>query len=358
MAFYQKMGVVFKGSSVTAFRDLPDDLPFLFSPRFEPYTEFNRYMAYKATGSWPSQNSWIAAAQAYRHFLSWMEGAGLEWDEVRFRHLVNFRDSLVQSGLKSSSVNNRLVFVHQFYKWVANIGVVGAFSFNFNDLKVTDRVQQGMVKFLEKEEAVKFIRSFEYVFKDSFVCRQNSLMATIMLSVGLRRAEVVTLSIDKIPVFDPSRKFQYSEILGKGNKFRAVMWPSQVLSSIEKFITYYRRPLVEQFESGVDGYADKNDLFLSTKTGQIYHPNSVDSFFRKVSKASGIKCTPHMLRHTYATYWLKVNGVTDSNVIRLRNLLGHSHADTTFDYVHTMERLVFHDESSDWANDVAEKVGL
>ena len=115
MAFHQKMGNVFTESRVSTFRDLPDDLPFLFSENNEPYTEFNRYISQKATGSWASPNSRVAAAQAYKMFLSWLEDSNQEWDEVRYRHLVSFRDYLVRSGSQASTINNRLTFIHQFF---------------------------------------------------------------------------------------------------------------------------------------------------------------------------------------------------------------------------------------------------
>lgn len=358
MAFYQEMGTAFLKSRVIAFRSLPDDIPLIFNDSYEPYTDFNRYMLQKATGSWPSPHSRLAAAQSYKHFLTWIERHELEWDEIRYRHLISYRDHLVSKGLQASTINNRLTFVHQFYHWAADCDLISPFSIRFNDLKVSDRVQVGTMRYLEQEELVRFLGAFGYSFESDFAQKQNGLMALIMACVGLRRQEVVKLTIDQIPSFDPRKPYQYKEIIGKGDKRRAVQWPSRAINSIEKFVTFQRRALVERFEKNDSFYDDGNYLFLSTKTGRPFHYNSLNSMFAKVSAVSGVKCTPHMLRHTYATYWLKENGVSDSNVIRLRNLLGHSHSDTTFGYVHALERLVIHDEIGEWANAVAARVGV
>jgi site-specific recombinase XerD len=358
MAFYQEMGTTFLDSRVMAFRSLPDNIPFVFNDCFEPYTAFNLYMIQKATGSWASPHSKIAAAQAYKHFLTWTEANGVEWDEVRYRHLVFYRDQLVREGLQSSTINHRLTFIHQFYHWSADCGLITHFSLNFRDLRVSDRIQAGTIKFLEQEDLIKFLRACNYAFESDFTRNQNELMAVIMACVGLRRQEVVKLTVDHIPSFDPRRPYQYGEVLGKGNKRRAVQWPTQVINSVETFITFHRRPLIEDFMEKDTSYDAENYLFLSSKTGKPFHYNSLNKIFTAASKACGVKCTPHMLRHTYATYWLKENGVSDSNIIRLRNLLGHSHSDTTFGYVHALERLVFHEEVGEWANFVARRIGL
>lgn len=358
MAFYQEMGSTFKKSRVAALQTLPEGVPLLFDDDFKPYAEINRFILQKVTGSWPSPHTWTAAVQAYKQFLSWLELSEHEWDEVRYRHLVSFRDHLVSLELKSSTVNSRLVFVQQFYRWASDVGLIAPISIKFSDLKYRSRIQAGVVKFIEKNKAVSFIRSFKYAFTDEFVREQNSLIASTMLSVGLRRSEIASLMINDVPDFDPNSDYQYGEVVGKGNKKRVVQWPTRLINAIEKFIIFHRRPFVDSFKGKNADSTDPGFLFVSTKTCRNFHQNSINKIFSRASEVCGIYCTPHMLRHSYATYWLKENDVTESNVVWLRNLLGHSHSDTTLVYVHAVKQLAIQSEGDDFALDVLRKVGL
>ena len=51
------------------------------------------------------------------------------------------------------------------------------------------------------------------------------------------------------------------------------------------------------------------------------------------SKESGIQkhVTTHILRHSYATHLLEMG----LDIVSLKNLLGHSHIETTMIYLHT-----------------------
>jgi len=62
--------------------------------------------------------------------------------------------------------------------------------------------------------------------------------------------------------------------------------------------------------------------------------SGVDSLFKRISKKTGIKVTPHMFRHTHATEMIK-DGVP-IRVIQKR--LGHRSVSTTMDtYTHYLD---------------------
>lgn len=60
--------------------------------------------------------------------------------------------------------------------------------------------------------------------------------------------------------------------------------------------------------------------------------NRIDSFFQRLSKACGVKVTPHRFRHTLATNLMKH---PDRNVTLVKELLGHSSLSTTLEYIAT-----------------------
>ena len=63
-----------------------------------------------------------------------------------------------------------------------------------------------------------------------------------------------------------------------------------------------------------------NNIQWLTSEGITLKDSSVETLFIKLSKKAGMHVNPHLLRHTFATMWLKNGG--DS--LMLQRLLGHT----------------------------------
>jgi site-specific recombinase XerD len=75
-----------------------------------------------------------------------------------------------------------------------------------------------------------------------------------------------------------------------------------------------------------------NKSLWLTREGITLKDSSVETMFIKMSRRSGIRVHPHLLRHTFATMWLK-NG-RDS--LMLQRLLGHTTLMMTNRYCQTV----------------------
>lgn len=90
-------------------------------------------------------------------------------------------------------------------------------------------------------------------------------------------------------------------------------------------------PLPQGLSLGVltEGRRAKDPLFQRRDGGRL-DPNAISYVFtRKVSPAVGTRVTPHMLRHSYATYLCR-RGVP---LRQIQQLLGHSSLATTQVYL-------------------------
>jgi integrase/recombinase XerC len=150
------------------------------------------------------------------------------------------------------------------------------------------------------------------VFPDDWTGRRDSAMISLLYETGLRRSELISLKVADV---DAGRCVL--KVLGKGSKERMMPLLATTVKSIQDHIN--QRP----FES--------ESLFITDKGGEL-NPSFV---YRKVnfylSEVSTLqKCSPHVLRHTFATHLLN-NG---AELAAVKDLLGHASLASTQVYTH------------------------
>lgn len=131
-----------------------------------------------------------------------------------------------------------------------------------------------------------------------------------MYSSGLRLQELVNLKREDID-FDRSL---INVKKGKGKKDRITLLSDSIKNDLLK---YYSK------------YEFKTKYLFEGRNGK-YSKKSVQEILNKLGKKVGIKITPHMLRHSFATHLLE-NG---TDIRYIQKLLGHSDLRTTEIYTH------------------------
>tara|TARA_B100000780_G_scaffold169334_1_gene118497 strand:- start:852 stop:1754 length:903 start_codon:yes stop_codon:yes gene_type:complete len=158
----------------------------------------------------------------------------------------------------------------------------------------------------------------ESVFHSDWMGRRDRSMLALLYETGIRLSELINL---KIPNLDEGRK--YLKVYGKGAKERLVPVMPQTIKSILAHVV--DRPFV-------------SDHLFVTDSGKSLYPSFV---YRRVnyylSMVSSLqKCSPHVLRHTFATHLLN-NG---AELAAVKELLGHASLSSTQVYTHhTMAKL-------------------
>lgn len=354
-------------------------IPFLASETAELIDPANRYLFYIAAvrGRTRAPTTWKTYADHLYEFFSFLEENNLSWDQMTQLQIAMWRNSMLERRLSRPTINKRIGTVAAFYSWCLRAGLIKSPPFDTHEVMVnkstrflahidvsdnrvqanelTLRAQPRLPQFLNIPQAVQFI---EAISPD-----RNKLLACLMLLCGLRREEACGLDIRVLPTpagFAPGKaiKMTLDPFLTptKGSKERWVMVPYELSGRLFDYMMRERPKLAKIYAKRHGKETTK--LFL-TRFGEELSLDGLSLAFQRASRKSGIKCTPHCLRHTFGTQeFLRMsvkNGV-DGALHWVRDRLGHSSISTTEIYVHAAD-LLKHDEVDGFVEEVLLKMG-
>ena len=142
---------------------------------------------------------------------------------------------------------------------------------------------------------------------------KHQVFITFVYATGLRLSEATNVSFDDI---DRHRK-QIRVRKGKGGKDRYIQIPECL---IEILVAYYHK------------YKPEKYLFNGYKKGERYCSSSGQWTMRQARKNAKLtkQASVHTLRHAYATHHLEAG----TDLVFIKNQLGHKHLKTTERYLH------------------------
>jgi site-specific recombinase XerD len=148
---------------------------------------------------------------------------------------------------------------------------------------------------------------------------RNYVMIRLMLSLGLRCAEVLALRIQDVDLVSGRLKVN----LGKGQKDRILWLNAELLSDLQLWRERRDRRKIE------------SEYYFTTLKGEALDSRYIRAMMARYKQRAGIvrKCSAHTLRHTFATELLKETG----NIEIVRKALGHSDINTTAIYLHATD---------------------
>lgn len=239
-----------------------------------------------------------------RKFFRWLETYGIELDEIAFRDIRAFRNSLCGEGLAPRSVNAILAAVRTFFAFLQEEGVVEDNPVKYSKLSLKE--PELPPDYMSDEEIETVFSYMRKNFPENVVLAFETQLAT-----GLRVSEITALTGEDVIVLQ-GRLFLKVE-KGKGNKKRTV--PVQDEDVARKLIAIKDR---------------KGTLFgVKPSTLQVY------AFY--ASRATNVDFRTHRLRHTAATRMLSRG--TPIDVVQV--ILGHSNINMTRRYAYTLPQSLF-----------------
>lgn len=153
-------------------------------------------------------------------------------------------------------------------------------------------------------------------FYEKLSTTRNLAIIELLFATGIRISELCSLTVDDIDLIE-----QTIVIYGKGNKERKIQIENSDVINILKIYNNYRN------EINVD-----TNFFFINRNKHHTTDTSVRKMIHKYCKDADINLniTPHMFRHSFATYLLDA----DVDIRYIQELLGHSSISVTQIYTH------------------------
>ena len=240
------------------------------------------------------------------------------------------------NGNSKSTINRKLSAMSNFYDFLCRRGIQ---IMTYNPFST----KQGAIRFknttkdysdkrtLSPSEISKLLRFVDLEPtnpKDKIVAYRDLLVLQILITAGLRRAELCNIKLGDIMI---NQGEYVINIVGKGDKARLMVLAQPVKHTMDVYLKL----------RGVS-YKDKELPLIISHSSNADPTHHVDTttIYRIVKKyadkanldASTI--SPHNFRHTFATMSYADLGV---NKDTLQAIMGHSSSSTTSRYIHSVE---------------------
>ena len=199
--------------------------------------------------------------------------------------------------------------IRAFWSWLVEEEIIE--STPFSKLKIPKPPKKIIAAFSPHQ-----IESLLSVMNGSAEGYRGAVIVLTLLDTGLRVNELINLKMGNVWLEDGLVK-----VLGKGNKERLVPIGKQIRKLLWRYINQYRpEPALSKLDN----------MFL-TQDGRPLTKNRVDSIMKRyglMAGLTGVRCSPHTLRHTFAINFLR----NDGDVFSLQKILGHSSLEMTRRY--------------------------
>ena len=257
-----------------------------------------------------AQNTVLAYGQDLLKFERFLERKARHARQVGRGEIDEFLRVLTSSGLQARSVGRTLNAVRMFYRYLLATKIVTS---DPTAQVRAPRTSKRLPRFLNLEEVDRLIAAPDGATP---LGRRDSAMLELLFATGLRVSELLSLKVR-----DANLDAAHLSCLGKGNKERQVPISRAAIDRLRLYLSTTRPALVRSQKHPA--------LFLNNRGGPMTRQG-----FWKILKdhgaAAGLRLSPHVLRHTFATQLLE----RGADLRSVQVMLGHSDISTTQIYTH------------------------
>ena len=272
---------------------------------------FSDYLVLEKTYSKHTVFAYTTDIEVFQYFLNEHHNSA-DVLKVGYSEIRQWIVELVNSGVSNRTINRKVSSLNSYFKFSLKTQ-----SIEVNPLKQHKALKVGkkvQLPFSEQELKSVLENSIEV---NDFETARDHLIIELFYATGIRRIELVNIKLRDIDFSNKQLK-----VLGKRNKERYIPLIEPLIISLKSYLEY--RSQLTRIESN-------EVLFLTKKGLKIYEMlvyRIINKYFSKAS--SKAKCSPHVLRHSFATHLL--NQGADLNAVK--ELLGHTSLAATQVYTH------------------------
>jgi len=273
------------------------------------------FLTYLSVERGRAENTILSYERDLRQFLSFLGEKGRGGADFTRKDITAFIEHLRDRGYNSSSLSRYLSSIRSFSRYLVLEGI--------REDDPTEEIRNPRKwERLPKAVSIEDMERILEAVGEGRFWQRDLCMIELMYAAGLRVSELVTLRVE-----DLNLEAGFVRVFGKGRKERVVPLSPRTAQRIGEYMKTLRRELLRGRESAY--------LFLSQRGG----PMTRQRFWQALkgyARKAGLKVSPHVLRHSFATHLLE--GGADLRSVQ--KMLGHADISTTQIYTKvTMERL-------------------
>ena len=248
----------------------------------------------------------------FSHYLERELGRAARPSDVDHLLVRGFLAELHQRGLSKASSARKLAGLRSFFRYLCREGRLAS---NPARALATPRLDKRIPSVLDEAQAASIVD----MPGDGTAAVRGRAILELLYATGIRCAEAVALDVHELDL-----GARMVRVLGKGRKERVVLFGRRAASALQAW-------LADRARLQPRGDA----LFLNARGGRL-SGRSVRTLVATRVKQVALerRCSPHTLRHSFATHLL----MRGADLRAIQELLGHSSLSTTQRYTHVDTR--------------------
>jgi integrase/recombinase XerC len=223
-----------------------------------------------------------------------------------------FLAELHRRGLAKSSAARKLAGLRTFFRYLCR---EGRLETNPARVLATPRREKRIPAVLDERQ----VQALLDLPGDGLPAVRGRAILELLYATGIRCAELVSLDVGEVDL-----DARMVRVLGKGRKERVVLFGHRAQEAVEAWLGERKR------------LRPKTDaLFLNARGGRLTDRSVRALVALRVKQTALIRrCSPHTLRHSFATHLL----TRGADLRAIQELLGHASLSTTQRYTHVDTR--------------------
>jgi site-specific recombinase XerD len=289
----------------------------VLSDATQDYLEYARHELGHTPSTHLSYQSWL------RNFARWLGENGFPDPpvaEVSTALVRRYSYALSARGLRPRTTRGALCAIRGLFTYLVEMGGLETNPALEVRLPKKDAATRLIVT---DEDLVKLLEAAERQ-NSNFRCLRDRAVLSAFIFCGLRRQELLDLTVDALNLQDQSLLVQQ----GKGRKSRTIYLCDEALAAFREWLAV-RRPM-----------KCRHDYLFVDEGRRHVGEQGLCQMLEEVKAIAGLKgdprVKPHSIRHAAATRLMR-NG---ADIRSIQAFLGHSQLQTTAIYLHTDEQQV------------------